>query len=59
MAWQPIETAPRDGSLFLGWLAAGGYVLCYRHSGEWRFGEKGHPVVLRCWMPLPTPPGNA
>lgn len=56
MTWQPISSAPRDGSMFLGWLDVGGYELAYRHRGEWRYGPKGYVLHLTHWQPLPPPP---
>lgn len=72
-AWQPIETAPRDGSYFLAanqwgvWVAhyqtkaVSGYVF----DDPWRSVMLNHwhiPKELRYnaathWAPLPVPPG--
>jgi len=67
MEWQPIETAPRDGTPVLIWLDDEGFCV----KGIWRrppgcdefmwwipemdaggFHEPSH------WMPLPAPPGQ-
>ncbi len=53
-AWQPIETAPKDGSEFLCW-----HIDCYI-VGYWN-GEKiifdgGLNFEPAHWQPLPTPP---
>lgn len=63
--WMPIETAPRDGTVFLGYRR-GRYAECcrvQRDDGEmWQFGgESGfheHWPHIRPthWMPLPEPP---
>lgn len=67
MAWQPIETAPKDGTAFLGWLPdRQGFVarqdigICSWSEwggGIWSLG--GHTSVTSQpthWMPLPEPP---
>lgn len=64
-AWQPIETAPRDSTLFLayrrGEIAKASCLV--RDDGEmWSFGnQSGHrdvypDLVPSHWMPLPAPP---
>ena len=65
MTWQPIETAPKDGSVFLGyWL--GKMRDCsalQREDGViWTFGAFSFHEEMRKgnipthWMPLPPPP---
>lgn len=56
--WQPIETAPKDGSLFLIWPYDDEHA-----TGLWR---RGRLIIACCgqgvgadvthWMPLPAPP---
>lgn len=56
-AWRPIESAPKDKELLLGWwstwpelfweVAAGLYGST---KGRWIHGQATH------WMPLPAPP---
>ena len=71
--WQPIETAPKDGSYFLAGNAGGAWVAHwnqvavsgYRFDQPWRSCMLNHyhmPVDVRYlppthWMPLPAPPG--
>lgn len=58
--WQPIETAPRDGAVFLA-LEDGEYYGCARSEcGDFWVGYCGQPVVYTLepthWMPLPAAP---
>ena len=66
--WQPIETAPKDGTpIILGFpdMACEGYWMCDPSRNHW--GETGwfasdsdvlfeHPWKPTHWMPLPEPP---
>lgn len=58
--WQPIETAPKDGTHFLAYEETGDmYRAAYGRDGKLRnFG--GQPVVMppepTHWAPCPTPP---
>ena len=61
-AWQPIETAPKDGTPFTGWIQSyfrgkGGHAIVLWHGGDW-WDEKGWKIEPACWQPLPTPPVN-
>jgi hypothetical protein len=54
--WQPIKTAPRDGTLILGIHATVGpfYFLADWRNGQWH--DDCGTVHLTHWMPLPPPP---
>lgn len=64
--WQPIETAPRDGSQFLGYHLSddhytGDWFALVDYSGDptwpWSDFEGNHPPsFLTHWMPLPAAP---
>jgi hypothetical protein len=66
-AWQPIETAPKNGGAILVWVASIERVFCavwredeeYPWSGGWAIFGGDHRQFLRKathWMPLPEPP---
>jgi hypothetical protein len=71
MTWQPIETAPRDGTIILG-VMAGNHpetgkpfvpaVVSWDEEFGWLEGYedleeyKPHDWPLTHWMPLPEPP---
>lgn len=72
--WQPIDTAPKDGTLILGWPQDGGgpVIVWWASHGEqfkdqdgWDTGEcdgYGDPKpkeILTHWMPLPDAPRAA
>jgi hypothetical protein len=58
--WQPIETAPRDGTRLLLWLPEwkrseiGSWLSCSRMLGWWSVQAK--PVAPTLWQPLPDSP---
>jgi hypothetical protein len=61
--WQPIDTAPKDGTSFLGyWL--GGDHDCSMHAvkffrgGWWQTNEDYKCREPAYWMPLPPPPAT-
>lgn len=69
--WQPIETAPKDGSLFLGIARAGlrnQWISQCKWVGpdkryptaklDWFMGVDGWPQPSH-WMPLPKPPSDS
>ena len=72
MEWQPIETAPRDGKVFIAYYPKQGWVLkswgpyvwpCWFHKhvfgqgGSWVTGIKDDMFKQPThWMPLPEPP---
>lgn len=72
MTWQPIETAPKDGSFVLGcqegpwteWFrqSCAPQTVAYRtyhpnQPGKAKWRDKdGKPVFITHWMPLPPAP---
>jgi hypothetical protein len=60
VTWQPIETAPRDGSRFLFWN--GEYVCVAQFVMGKFFAAQGYPAngipEATHWMPIPTPPAT-
>jgi hypothetical protein len=61
--WQPIETAPKDGTnVLVLWRYGGCSVLFCRHDGFWDDGDFNSSIPesdLTHWMPLPPPPTNS
>lgn len=65
--WQPIETAPKDGTVVLGYRN-GKYANAHRVQRDdcemWSFGQVSGDVARfpECkpthWMPLPPSPGK-
>ena len=65
MDWQPIETAPRDGTPILVWdeqpwdgfnaFVARWFEVPAKKSGLW-IAAGGYSPFPTLWMPLPPPP---
>ncbi len=60
--WQPIETAPRDGSGFIGWSPTHGIVwnVSWNHAYA-RFDKNGHDSLMSDytrWQHMPKPPNG-
>jgi hypothetical protein len=55
--WQPIDTAPKDGTPVLV-LAADNerFVGCWKRGGWELFGAYARIAPVYCWMPLADPP---
>ena len=66
MQWWPIETAPKDGSLFIvGWAGEPEYAMAKYDSDRSVYSVTFHTLVDEealevptHWMPLPEPPEN-
>lgn len=59
MEWQPIETAPKDGTRVVGYgrNIFGDYVWACRYlRGYWALDGNDLSVNPIMWMPLPEPP---
>ena len=65
MEWQPIETAPKDGTLIIVHTYTGNTTIAwyYKETGLWPhdepYSEDGEPCNVGYpthWMPLPEPP---
>jgi hypothetical protein len=51
-AWKPMETAPKDGTIFLA-TEGSAMVTTYWHRNQWKAVDWANPTH---WMPLPPPP---
>lgn len=64
--WQPIETAPKDGTDFLAWLMGNTHMVIYFDASidslyPWRATDSNscyHVDAPTHWMPLPEPPST-
>ena len=58
--WQPIATAPKDGTRFLAWEAGTQRsAIIWRRSAGWDTDAfYMDPVAFTHWMPLPPPPAQ-
>lgn len=61
MSWLPIETAPKDGTLFVayerGWCPwTNDTDVVYWNNGWWDSTDRETSMRPTHWMPLPTPP---
>jgi hypothetical protein len=56
--WQPIETAPQDGTWVLVFRPRGMWnkIRIGYFDGQWRTPERMDPIRPTHWMPLPEPP---
>ena len=58
VGWQPIETAPKDGTRLLLWDTFSVFEGLYNGSAGWAtIGLSSRPWVS-CWQPLPEPPAS-
>jgi len=55
--WQPIETAPKDGTeIIVGESGTADVELCRWYDGEWVDRTYDPFADVTHWMPLPKPP---
>ena len=61
MDWQPIETAPTDGTLILVYISGKGIVMAEK-NGAWGWrsypGRYSMAMPPTHWQPLPAPPAT-
>lgn len=69
MDWKPISTAPKDGSIILGYSAEAETPQMFHvmyldfedeDGGDWYVADASHGMPFDCelshWQPLPEPP---
>lgn len=55
--WQPMETAPKDGTPILGWPFYSRIDIVVFSRKKWRSQSSDYVAwTLTHWMPLPEPP---
>lgn len=56
--WQPIETAPKDGTKVLVYTEYGRTFVAawWEDYDDWRYHYEGYVTKPTHWMPLPEPP---
>lgn len=64
--WQPIETAPKDGTVILGYSSSIEWIVVYAKKWRWQYGKPdtiewtispGEMISdITHWQPLPKPP---
>jgi hypothetical protein len=54
--WQPIETAPTDGTEVYGWCEASGHDIVEFWGHGWRVVAYGYDRRPTHWKPIPAPP---
>jgi hypothetical protein len=57
--WLPMDSAPKDGTMILGWVkewyGERPYIFWYQYGG-WEWDKDDTVLVPSWWMPLPGPP---
>lgn len=61
MNWQPIETAPKDGTVVECWIKGKGSHVMTWIGGEWHIQKRGKknytfPLEITGWKPLQAIP---
>lgn len=57
--WQPIETAPKDGTEILGFADRSQWVAWWSvENSRWEAGSVYFATELTHWQPLPAPPSQ-
>jgi hypothetical protein len=59
--WQPIATAPKDGTEILAWPVEDSVGIVYFGGSEWQLwgGYSNFDIEPTHWQPLPEPPEDA
>lgn len=57
--WQPIETAPKDGTRILAWVPPYGPSTAHYNDGQWRcHSVLNKDAVPTLWQPIMPPEGS-